>query len=61
MAVSHVEEEISKKPCWKLYFDEASNALGNSIGAVLITPKGEYYPFMARLDFNCTNNVTEYV
>ena len=27
---------------------------------MLITPKGEYCPFTARLDFNCTNNVAEY-
>ena len=26
----------------------------------LITPDGEYYPFTARLDFDCTNNVIEY-
>ena len=60
MTISHVEEESSKKTCWKLYFDEASNALGHGIGAVLIISEGEYYPFTARLDFNCTNNVTEY-
>ena len=60
MAVSHVEEESSKKSCWKLYFDGASNALGHGIGAVLITPEGEYYLFTAKLDFNCTNNVAEY-
>ena len=60
MAVSHDEKESMDKTCWKLYFDEASNALGNSIGAVLITPKGEYYPFTARLDFNCTKNVEGY-
>ena len=27
---------------------------------VLITSEGEYCPFTARLDFNCTNNVVEY-
>ena len=60
MVVSHVEEESLEKNCWKLYFDGASNAMAHGIGAVLITPKGEYYPFMARLDFNCTNNVAKY-
>ena len=60
MAISHVEEESSKKTYWKLYFDGASNALGHDISAILITLKDEYCPFTARLDFNCTNNVTKY-
>ena len=33
---------------------------GHSIDVVLIISKGEYYPFMAMLNFNCTNNVVEY-
>ena len=61
MTVSHVKEKSSEKSCWKLYFDGASNILGHEINAILITPKGEFYPFMARLDFNCTNNMAEYV
>ena len=60
MAISHVEEESSKKTYWKLYFDWAFNALGHDISDVLITSKGEYCPFIARLDFNCTNNVAKY-
>ena len=36
MTVSH-DEGLSKKECWKLYFDGASNALGHGIGAILIT------------------------
>ena len=60
MALSHIKEESSEKICWKLYFDGASNALGHGIGAILITPKGEYCPFTAMLDFNYTNNVAEY-
>ena len=31
MAISHVEEESSKKTCWKLYFDGATNILGHGI------------------------------
>ena len=60
MAVLHDENESLEKNCWKLYFDGASNALGYRIRAILVIPKGEYCPFMARLDFNCTNNVAEY-
>ena len=43
-----------------MVFDRASNALGNGIGAVIISPKGCHTPFTARLCFNCTNNVAEY-
>ena len=60
MVVSHHEEESSKKDCWKLYLDGASNVLGHGISVVLITLKGEYCAFTTRLDFNCTNNVVEY-
>ena len=60
MAVLHDEEESLDKTCWKLYFDGASNALGHEIKDVLVTLEGEYCPFMARLDFDCTNNVAEY-
>ncbi|KAK5824177.1 hypothetical protein PVK06_018941 [Gossypium arboreum] len=45
---------------WKLNFDGASNAVGNGIGAVLISPNGDYYPFTCKLDFDCTNNMAEY-
>ncbi|RDX92582.1 hypothetical protein CR513_25266, partial [Mucuna pruriens] len=46
-----VEEESNK---WKLWFDGASNLLGNGIGAVLASPKGQYFPFSARLGFDYT-------
>ncbi|KAK5775291.1 hypothetical protein PVK06_043164 [Gossypium arboreum] len=45
---------------WKLSFDGASNAVGNGIGVVLISPNGDYYPFTCKLDFDCTNNMAEY-
>ncbi|XP_058725566.1 uncharacterized protein LOC131596846 [Vicia villosa] len=45
---------------WTMVFDGASNALGNGIGAVIISPKGEHTPFTARLCFDCTNNMAEY-
>ena len=43
-----------------MHFDGASNALGNGIGAVIISPKGSHTPLTARLCFNCTNNMSEY-
>ena len=45
---------------WTLYFDGASNSLGNGIGAVLISPEGRHTHFTARLCLNCTNNMAEY-
>ena len=45
---------------WSMHFDGASNALGNGIGAVIISPKGTHTPLTARLCFNCTNNMAEY-
>ena len=45
---------------WTLFFDGASNALGNGIGAVLISLEGCHTPFTSRLYFSCTNNMAEY-
>ncbi|KAG8472032.1 hypothetical protein CXB51_036154 [Gossypium anomalum] len=45
---------------WKLSFDGASNAMGNEIGAVLVSPNGDYFPFTCKLDFDCTNNMAKY-
>ncbi|PKI73232.1 hypothetical protein CRG98_006367, partial [Punica granatum] len=52
------DEEES--PGWKMYFDGAVNSTGSGIGAVLISPKGHYFPVAAKIDFPCTNNVAEY-
>ena len=56
MVVSHVEEESSKKPDWKLYFDRAFNAFGHGVSAILITPEGEYYP--SQLDWTSITPIT---
>ncbi|XP_058761630.1 uncharacterized protein LOC131635044 [Vicia villosa] len=45
---------------WTMVFYGASNALGNGIGVVIISPKGGHTPFTARLCFDCTNNMVEY-
>ena len=61
MAVLQIEKkESSEEEWWKMYFDEASNALGYDVGIVLISPKRNRYPFIAKLSFDCTNNVAEY-
>ncbi|KAA3472692.1 gag/pol polyprotein [Gossypium australe] len=60
MCITEKECESSKEKSWKMSFDGASNALGHEIGAVLVSPEGNHYPFTARLNFFCTNNVAEY-
>ncbi|KAA3458938.1 RNA-directed DNA polymerase (Reverse transcriptase), Ribonuclease H-like protein [Gossypium australe] len=60
MCITEKECESSKEKSWKMSFDGASNALGHGIGAVLVSPEGNHYPFTARLNFFCTNNVAEY-
>ena len=53
-------EEEKKKDTWTLYFDGASNLLGQGVGVVLTSPEGKNFPLAARLSFDCTNNVAEY-
>ncbi|KAK5835436.1 hypothetical protein PVK06_011125 [Gossypium arboreum] len=60
MYVAITEEDTSEDHMWKLNFDGASNAIGNGIGVVLISSAGDHYPFTCKLDFDCTNNMTEY-
>ena len=45
---------------WTMVFNGASNALGNGIGVVIISPEGYHTPFTARLCFDWTNNMAEY-
>ncbi|KAG8481494.1 hypothetical protein CXB51_026340 [Gossypium anomalum] len=60
MYVATTEEDPQESRPWKLNFDRASNAVGNGIGAVLVSPDGDHYPFISKLDFDCTNNMAEY-
>ncbi|XP_016733853.1 uncharacterized protein [Gossypium hirsutum] len=60
MYVAIAEGDMPENHSWKLNFDGASNAVGNGVRAVLISPNGDHYPFTCKLDFDCTNNMTEY-
>ena len=61
MAILQIDkEEPMKEKNWKMYFDGASNAFEHGIRAVLISPEEDHCPFKAKLNFDCTNNVTEY-
>ncbi|XP_039031357.1 uncharacterized protein LOC120166029 [Hibiscus syriacus] len=59
MSIFTAEEDVSKE-IWKMNFDGASNAVGYGIGALLVSPEGEHYPFTSRFSFECTNNMAEY-
>ncbi|XP_052482961.1 uncharacterized protein LOC128036126 [Gossypium raimondii] len=41
MYVANAEEDPQENHSWRLNFDGASNALGNGIGAVLVSPNGD--------------------
>ncbi|XP_052487997.1 uncharacterized protein LOC128041735 [Gossypium raimondii] len=58
--VANTEENPRLDHIWKLNFDGASNATGNGIGAVLVSPSGDHYLVASKLDFDCTNNMVEY-
>ncbi|KAA3467800.1 RNA-directed DNA polymerase (Reverse transcriptase), Ribonuclease H [Gossypium australe] len=60
MYAATIEEYSQEGHPWKLNFDGASNVVGNGIGAILVSPNGDHYPFTSKLDFDCTNNMVEY-
>ena len=45
---------------WKLYFDGATNSTENGVGVVLVSSKGQQILVSIKLNFDCTNNITEY-
>ncbi|XP_012477785.1 uncharacterized protein LOC105793419 [Gossypium raimondii] len=53
MYVVTTEEDSQESHPWKLNFDGASNAVGNEIWAVLVSPNGDHNPFTSKLDFDC--------
>ncbi|XP_050897430.1 uncharacterized protein LOC127104283 [Lathyrus oleraceus] len=54
------EEGPEPGSLWTLVFDGASNAHGNGIKEVITSPTGFHIPFIARLCFECSNNMAEY-
>ncbi|RDY04472.1 rnhA, partial [Mucuna pruriens] len=55
-----IEDKPQFEDEWMMWFDEASNILGNRIGVILASPTDQYFPFAAKLGFDCTNNMAEY-
>ncbi|KAA3467307.1 RNA-directed DNA polymerase (Reverse transcriptase), Ribonuclease H [Gossypium australe] len=60
MYVVTIEKSAPREYPWKLNFDGASNTMGKEIGAVLVSPDRDHYPFTSKLDFDCKNNMAEY-
>ena len=56
------DEELmmAEEESWSRYFDGASNKKGCGVGVLLISPKEEHNPISVKLDFDVTNNATEY-
>jgi ribonuclease HI len=62
------EEESDKKKkanrktpqIWTLYFDGFKSQEGSRAWCILIDPKGKRHFLSCRLEFECTNNTTEY-
>jgi hypothetical protein len=50
---------VSIRP-WKLFFDGSACREGQSVGVVLISPKGAVFETSARLEYFCTNNQAKY-
>ena len=45
---------------WTLFFDGSKTLEGSGAGCVLIDPKKNKHFLSCRLEFECTNNMTEY-
>ncbi|KAA3473131.1 RNA-directed DNA polymerase (Reverse transcriptase), Ribonuclease H [Gossypium australe] len=45
---------------WKLNFGDASNAISNGIGVVLVSLDEDHYLFTSKLNFDYTNDMIEY-
>ncbi|XP_056697846.1 uncharacterized protein [Spinacia oleracea] len=56
------DEQILMKSddSWSLHFDGASNQIGCGVGVILVAPDGTHIHISAKLQFNVTNNATEY-
>jgi hypothetical protein len=45
---------------WHMHFDGSFSSEGNRDGIILYSPLGKIHNFSYRLEFSCTNNVTEF-
>jgi ribonuclease HI len=45
---------------WHMHFDGSYSNEGNKVGIILYSPMGKIHNFFYRLEFSCTNHVTEF-
>jgi len=45
---------------WQIFFDGPANKKGYGIGILLFSPNDCHTPIAIKLNFSCTNNMTEY-
>ncbi|XP_057818560.2 uncharacterized protein LOC131031461 [Cryptomeria japonica] len=57
---NHSHENDSSNDVWTLEFDGSCATNGSRADVVLISPKGEIFPYSFKLQFANTNNTTEY-
>jgi hypothetical protein len=55
-----VSNTIDEAQIWSLYFDRSKSKEGVSAGCVIIDPESNKTFITCRLEFECTNNTTEY-
>ena len=60
MALFKEKLEDKDRDKWIVWSDDTSNTLGHGVGAALVSPENQCIPFIARLGFNCMNNMAEY-
>lgn len=58
--VDVVDKILDNSLFWNLYFDGSKSEDGAGVGCILISPQGEKTMLAYRLEFQCTNNTTEY-
>jgi len=55
-----VNKIVDNSLFWSLYFDGSKSSEGSGAGCILVSPQGEKTMLSCRLEFECTNNTTEY-
>jgi len=53
-------KDSSKGRGWIIWFNGASNIMDHEIGVILLSLEKQYILIMARICFNCTNNISKY-
>jgi ribonuclease HI len=58
--VTPAEEKNIENSIWKMHFDGSCSKEGSGVGIVFISPSKEVIPLSYKLEFDTTNNISEY-